>query len=209
VTVFNQWVLPVLSAVSQWGSSLAVEPFQGYVYFEVHPSTLEANKVNIELFAGVTNNNPCSSGVLLESSTDNPIVIFTRDFTTSYLEQYADLDGPSYPATSNGAIGGAYYNIENFRLPTGDKKIYFPNKGDKIGQYKDVQVELYIRLSTKDDYNGDSIEEYYDVVDFHVDFGLDLTANTVLFQGAKMYQAIETANMAAGNNATAIMKTYI
>mmetsp|Transcript_22928 Transcript_22928/g.23198 ORF Transcript_22928/g.23198 Transcript_22928/m.23198 type:complete len:119 (+) Transcript_22928:210-566(+) len=45
------------------GSFLAVEPFQGYVYFEVHPSTLAANKIHIELFAGVTNGKPCSSGV--------------------------------------------------------------------------------------------------------------------------------------------------
>jgi hypothetical protein len=184
------------------GQIMTLEPFFGYAYFEAHPSQL--GKIHVELFAGAVDGEPCDSGVLLESTEGNQIV--TDSFPYSgYNKQFEDLDGISYPATSNGQVVAAVFIIGDFRLPNGDKQIYFPNKGDKDGQ-----IELCVRMALKADYDGDSIEEYVGFVDIYFDVAIDLTANTEVFWNNKVYEVLDVPSyLETDVNATINMKSYI
>ena len=105
---------------------------------------------------------PCNSGILIQSTDDGSNQIVTNLFPYGgYNDQFADLNGISYPVTSNGAVAAAGFIVDDIRIPNGDQQIYFPEKGAG----KDGQVELCVRISTKSDYNNDSIEEYVGYVD--------------------------------------------
>jgi hypothetical protein len=186
------------------GQIMTLEPFFGYAYFEAHPSQLVPGKIHVELFAGAVAGEPCDSGVLLESTEGNQIVTDSFPYG-GYNKQFEDLDGISYPATSNGQVVAAVFIIGDFRLPNGDEQIYFPNKGDKDGQ-----IELCVRMALKADYDGDSIEEYVGFVDTYFDVAVDLTANTEVFWNNKVYEVLDVPSyLETDVNATINMKSYI
>jgi hypothetical protein len=186
------------------GQIMTLEPFFGYAYFEAHPDQLQPGKIHVELFAGAADGEPCDSGVLLESTEGNQIVTDSFPYG-GYNKQFEDLDGISYPATSNGVVVAAVFIIGDFRLPNGDKQIYFPNKGDKDGQ-----IEICVRMALKADYDGDSIEEYVGFVDTYFDVAIDLTANTEVFWNNKVYEVIDVPSyLETDVNATINMKSYI
>jgi hypothetical protein len=186
------------------GQIMTLEPFFGFAYFEAHPSQLAPGNIHVELFAGAVIGEPCDSGVLLESTAGNQIT--TDSFPDStYNSQFEDLDGISYPATSNGEVVAAVFIIGDFRLPNGDQQIYFPNKGEKDGQ-----IELCVRMALKVDYDGDSIEDYVGFVDTYFDVAVDLTANTATFWNNKVYEVLEVPSyLETDVNATITMNSYI
>lgn len=186
------------------GQIMTLEPFFGFAYFEAHPSQLAPGNIHVELFAGAVVGEPCDSGVLLESTEGSQIT--TDSFPeVGYNKQFEDLDGISYPATSNGQVVAAVFIIGDFRLPNGDKQIYFPNKGDKDGQ-----IELCVRMALKADYDGDSIEDYVGFVDTYFDVAVDLTANTATFWNNKVYEVLDVPSyLETDVNATITMKSYI
>ncbi|OEU14562.1 hypothetical protein FRACYDRAFT_241110 [Fragilariopsis cylindrus CCMP1102] len=186
------------------GQIMTLEPFFGFAYFEAHPSQLAPGNIHVELFAGAVIGEPCDSGVLLESTAGNQIT--TDSFPDStYNKQFEDLDGISYPATSNGEVVAAVFIIGDFRLPNGDQQIYFPNKGEKDGQ-----IELCVRMALKVDYDGDSIEDYVGFVDTYFDVAVDLTANTATFWNNKVYEVLEVPSyLETDVNATITMNSYI
>jgi len=185
------------------GQILTLEPFMGYAYFEVHPSMF--GQIHVELFAGAINGESCDSGVLLQSTDDNQIVTDSFPYG-DYNEQFADLNGVTYPVTSNGAVAAAVFIIGDIRIPDGDQQMYFPNKG--VGE--DGQAEICVRMSTKFDYDNDSVEEYVGYVDQYFVVEIDWTANTATFTNVDVFE--EDAGPLLMNldvNATADVKSYI
>ena len=78
----------------------------GYVYFEADPS--QFGEIHIELFASVAlidgKRKLCNFGILIQYTDDGSNQIVTDSFPYGgYNAQFANLNGISYPVTSDGS----------------------------------------------------------------------------------------------------------
>ena len=181
----------------------------GYVYFEADPS--QFGKIHIELFSSVAlidgKRELCNSGILIQSTDNGSNQIVTDLFPYGgYNDQFANLNGISYPVTSNGAVAAAGFIIGDIRIPNGDQQIYFPEKGAD----KDGQVELCVHISTKLDYDNILIEEYVGYVDQLFIFEIDWTVNTAMFSNIDVIKKDESLLlMMLYVNATITVQSYV
>jgi hypothetical protein len=161
-----------------YGQVISLDPLVGYGYFEAHPlQVAERGSITLEIFANVPDDEEdCDNGVLVESvPADNFIIGVDSTPFPGYNEMYKDIEGKSYPATTNGKVGSSEFSISDFRYPKGDKQIYFPNRGGDGNQ--DGTVEFCLRLSIKKDYTRDGQLEYVSYIDTRYKIDIDLTAN--------------------------------
>ena len=92
-----------------------------------------------------------------------------------------DLDGISYPATSNGQVNTVISFIADLRHTKGGKQqICFPNKGDKDGQ-----VEICICILLKDDIRDDSEDDLIPFRDTHCNTTINLSEIFSYFEETK------------------------
>jgi hypothetical protein len=162
--------------------------------------------VEVELWAGVEQDEACATGVLLESTDVYTITVDSFQYS-GYNEESSDYGGDTdlFPSTSNGWIGAAEFSINDFKIPSGDKQIYFQDRGDKDGQ-----VEVCVRMAIKADYDGSNPTKYVSYVDTMFDVGIGLTANFESFNEQKVQiYANQPANFDTVVSATIDVTAYI
>lgn len=131
-----------------FGKVQTIEPFSGQVYFEAHPEILKTNdKVQVELFAGVTEGRACTTGTKIASNEVN---------TTSYEM----ADASAYTKTTlNSTVGVSEFTVE-------DIKVTDAYSGTSVNG----TVDLCVRCSVK------SNEAYVSHVDYHLKLTVDYLA---------------------------------
>ena len=104
----------------------------------------------VELFASVAlidgKRKLRNSGILIQSTDNGSNQIVTNLFPYGgYNDQFANLNGISYPVTSNGTVAAAGFIIGDIPIPNVNQQIYFLEKGvGKDGQESSRAVCPYI-----------------------------------------------------------------
>jgi hypothetical protein len=136
------------------GAVVGLRPFTGLAFFEADDRWLGGNGlIDVEVYARSPEPGPCDDGVLLTSDDDFTITVdsFPYPQYTDMLDE-EDFPGPyffDFPRSPNGKLMAAEFVISDFMAPKNNKKIYFPNSGDKDGV-----IRICVKMSIKEDYSA-------------------------------------------------------
>ena len=99
-----------------YGQLISLDPLVGFGYFEAHPlQVAEQGSITLEIFANVPDDEEdCDKGVLIEIvPASNFIIGVDSTPFPGYNEMYKDIEGKSYPDTTNGKVGPNEFSISD------------------------------------------------------------------------------------------------